>query len=638
MRIGNKILLFSYLLVLFCSLQNVAIAQNNSLARAGGNEGHMYMGYCSYSDDSFLYGKGYLKTQLVDNEIGHWARYARSYINELKNCKILGIRVGVAADIRRAKVAIKDKLRGTSIRSKEVDLKKGWNIVMFDEPLNAGDFEVVFGYEYRQENVPQDNPFVVASDNNFGAPRDSHYITIDNTRIQNNVNESGALCIQLIVTGPSEIIDNRADLQQIRQLYVLDKNKNVQLLAKVRNEGANTIDNIEIRVVRGTKVIGRTKANANIPVLGEKTITLDGVSANNGDELKVDIWAVNGKRITSKQQTILIKDIVRDGMERTVLVEMFSTLKCSSCPKAHENIHALIDREKYNDRICWITHHAGYLPDVYSLAESKYLELLYGEESPFAPAICFDRRITDFGKTFKKAQFHNPAIPASGDASPFMRNFFEEALSRPAVASIELKREFNPDQKKLFIEVTGKVLPEHVDKDDLYVNIVLVENDIETREQAGTGKDDSGKLNPFILTGVPRIFGCGKDGAKVSLNSDNTYSYKAELSVDEKWDYDNVEVIAFLAKSPAKGYANCEVYNSTKVTLTPSNALFIEGNRGQLSVNEEGSIVYSENGADIQVYTLEGLRIANTSLPAGIYIVKVKPLQGEVFARKIMVN
>ena len=84
-------------------------------------------------------------------------------------------------------------------------------------------------------------------------------------------------------------------------------------------------------------------------------------------------------------------------VERTSLLEHFTTAVCPNCPAGHDRLHQAI--VGYEDRIAWVAHHCGYYTDNMTLAEDAASTGIMGFYSAnggsgsFAPAMMLDRNV-----------------------------------------------------------------------------------------------------------------------------------------------------------------------------------------------------------------------------------------------------
>ena len=70
------------------------------------------------------------------------------------------------------------------------------------------------------------------------------------------------------------------------------------------------------------------------------------------------------------------------------LLETFTSQECGNCPSAERELEGAY--EGLEDRVAWLSHHAGFSNDDYTISPSLQLEVLYGT-STYAPALMIDR-------------------------------------------------------------------------------------------------------------------------------------------------------------------------------------------------------------------------------------------------------
>lgn len=71
-----------------------------------------------------------------------------------------------------------------------------------------------------------------------------------------------------------------------------------------------------------------------------------------------------------------------------VLMESFTSQYCGQCPDGHEMLEGAY--EGLENRVAWVSHHAGFQNDAMTCSASTAMEALYNTGT-YAPAVCIDR-------------------------------------------------------------------------------------------------------------------------------------------------------------------------------------------------------------------------------------------------------
>lgn len=612
-------------LLLIGTILKPLLGQDTASVRAAEDKDYFYQGHCDYNDPRSMDAYGYFPDQVGNKEIGSWARFGRTSMAKWLGGQIIGVRVGVAAPIKVARVSILDRLAGNKVQTVSTALQTGWNDVFFKQPIPVEEKEVIFGYEYIAADVDQSNPFVISTDRNTEAPADAFFSTFDNANPQSAAFIQGALRVQLIISGPRSMIDNHIQFLRTTHTPAFDSDGNVGIKLRLLNVGANTIHNAEmVCSINGTTVKEIAFSEAFAP-LEIKDFFIPGVPAKNGQEVRVMIRSLNGeRRIPSPSVIIPISGVLDRVFTRKSLLEQFSTETCSSCPQASQSLKKMMS-EGYQDNVIWVVHHDGFKPDPYTLPESKDLYYLYGDDGAYAPAMGLDRTAPELGLE----QFQTPVHSVPADL-PILKEMFDEAIERPALATVNIAEQCDPKSRKLDITVSGEVLLEHVSANQCYLNILLVEDDIYSTNQKGTGGV------PVYLHGVVRAFLTGSKGVPVTLVG-NTYNYQTSYTLPNDWTGSKVRIVAFLAK-PIGIIENSQIYNAEQSVVSifsSAEAPVIQEIAPQLYV-QDGTIMTPSNAVIETIYNMQGVQLANEMLRPGVYLAKVCTSQG-TFVVKIAV-
>lgn len=137
--------------------------------------------------------------------------------------------------------------------------------------------------------------------------------------------------------------------------------------------------------------------------------------------------------------------------QRTSLLEHFTTGQCQYCPGGHERLQQAY--QGYENRICWVSHHAGYGTDAMTINASEQLTALYGTEGTFAPAMTLDRNAET-----ADGPGAGGVVGSVSDVNT-ISNQFMNATAMPAYLTINLSDlNYNPQTRQLSVTVNGQFI------------------------------------------------------------------------------------------------------------------------------------------------------------------------------------
>lgn len=617
----KKNLLFAFCFVFLMAF--TCFAQNASKHNLRASEGYLYYGYCDNHEPDWTKGIGYdadpVSLKFRQIQVSCNSFFPQLLMRPYVASNIVGVRIAVANKIKKAKVFLKawytDK---DCLVEKVVDLEKGWNEVFFDKGVTIEKRKpYTIGYEY--DNPSQDNHYLMLADGNTKASNVASMVGNNGHDPLSVTSELGCFYQQMIIKGDFPEKYNNVELSNLKiGLVAIDK-KIIPFQFTLRNTGLNKIESYSGSVYLNNNKVKDFSGELSVNPLDSINIVENKVEASNGDSLKIVLNTINGKDVFYSLKT-RIENVLQYAFERTVLLEEFSTENCSQCPSGIKALNQVLSEDKYKDRFVAISHHVGYKEDRFTLPESHALLALYGEDYTFAPAFTLDRISSLISE-------NNPyPIHKIGSYNQNVK-YFDEALTRPSLALVNLETNTDVKNKKVSFKVSGEVIKDHIDLDNCYLNVYVVEDKIISTEQKGTGKQ------PFELNGVLRQFITPQDGMKMNISKDGTFSYDGSFDIPEQWWSDHLRIVAFLSKKllpKIQGHSNiCEVYNTTQsvvkgfesvdqVDLTSSYRLYLEN----------GSLHVTNNAIIVNVYSLNGQLVSNHSLKDGVYVARLQTPEG----------
>lgn len=292
--------------------------------------------------------------------------------------------------------------------------------------------------------------------------------------------------------------------------------------------------------------------------------------------------------------------IVNQDNARHVLIEEFTTERCSNCPRLAGYIHNALQKEEYQGLVHVVCHHSGYYTDWLTAdCDESYL-WLFNTGGVFAPAMMADRFAFD-GTTLALA-------PASQNN---MENYWIKRLAEPAPVSLSISAKINGDSPNiLHVAVTCEKSVDELCANPM-LTVFVVENNIDAHSQAGTTN--------FVHQHVTRAFNATW-GVPIVWNG-NDYEYECDFTMDDSWVRKNLEIVAFVANYNPENATDCAVLNSNAISSEDVEVAGITS-------------IYADDKPEAEYYTLSGFKIKEDKATNGIFIVK----QGDTVRKVVVVR
>ncbi len=487
---------------------------------------------------------------------------------------ITGVRIGLAADASKGvKIFIRSRVDGSDIYSFQTgSLYEGWSDIIFPKTLEYPASDVVVGYEVNTGV----RPGVSAA----GDYTSSGACMALEGMAWKDLTEGGTdpLCLQLLIDGGSYTKTDAALISATGRTVGLDTP--FTLKGNIRNNTNRILSKVRLSVDMGEGTMeGDAQVADVLPgEVGEYSLEMKGMGRTGNYDAKLRIVSVDGKadeyafNDEAKAEVRVIGEVV----ERKVLIEEFTSQGCVNCPTGKEILDKAV---KGLDRVVMVAHHTGFSPDIFTVAGSTLLHCFYNSSTTFAPAVMFDRQ------------------PAPGNPGPvsqiddYMRPRILARLDSPAEVALDLKRNYDASTRRLTVQVAVRQVEGMAVGANPSVSVYLLES--------GMVAFQSPNFNDYVHEHANRMFMTEVLGDPVELSSDDTTLATYSAKIDEAWNVDNMEVVAFVSNRDGDDPNNCGVYNAEKLPLVGSDKIDDSGVEG--TVGEEAEIA--------AIYTLSGVRL-----------------------------
>ena len=302
-------------------------------------------------------------------------------------------------------------------------------------------------------------------------------------------------------------------------------------------------------------------------------------------------------------------------VQRKVLLELFSTERCTACPEAHLAIDAVTPDM---DNLIEVGHHAGFYTDRFTIDESVAYEWFYPSYHVFAPAMLIDRM--DMRNAFPSLfKYETPIMSASATN---LKALYALESQRPALVTVDVTSDWNPSSRSLGIDVSGEQLLPIATPDSVRLYVFVTEDSLYSESQAGASSG-------FYHRHVPRKSLTPTWGEKVDVKE---YNRHFDVTLNEEWDEKRMRIVAFVANYNSTDPCDCSVLNAAKRDIIAKTSGIGSISQDSSSSNVwmimdiAGSVMARGQGS-------ASLAAAYNVLNKGMYVVKV----GEK-SKKIVLN
>lgn len=344
-----------------------------------------------------------------------------------------------------------------------------------------------------------------------------------------------------------------------------------------------------------------------------------------------------------------------EQMERSVLVECFTGQGCSQCPAGHTVLENFLEKQATPSVV--VAHHAGYLPDAFTMAEDIDCLFFYDGTSTYAPAVMFNRTACP----------QVSVAPVMDISVTKMLPTLEYALNREPYASIRLQTSYDPLTRRCSLR--AGFLPHRPLPDGrAVVGFFLVQDSIQAYQTNG----GANYMHRHVCRGSLTDSSWGEE---VVLTPGDTLEWQTEFVLPESvrssyWtpdrlagsQYENAEsllehavvpqqmsIVAYIAECGSTSNTSRRVFNCQSVKLGESYTqrgftaaislptVAAGAERLEVTVCEGRISVAGVDAALVGIFDLQGRRYAPDGvLQSGIYVVRAT-LGGRVLSSLVKV-
>ena len=216
---------------------------------------------------------------------------------------------------------------------------------------------------------------------------------------------------------------------------------------------------------------------------------------------------------------------------RKFLLEHFTSANCNQCPMGMKYIVDYLDKQ--TTPYIWVSHHAVYGTDEYTIPESNTIAMNYlGMNS--VPSVVFNRSKQNGLLVIGAWNIENLEVE-------------DETI---AEASVVIDHCYNATTRKLDITVSGQVA--NKDRQKYLLSILIKENGLVGKQEDAYCSWKGAEWKEYMHPRVVRDLVTATFGDTVKIENQE-YSYSTSYILDEEWVPENCCVVAYLTpleKSP----------------------------------------------------------------------------------------
>jgi len=210
-----------------------------------------------------------------------------------------------------------------------------------------------------------------------------------------------------------------------------------------------------------------------------------------------------------------------------VVVELFTSQGCSSCPPADRLLSRLAEAP---GEVIPLSFHVDYW---------NYI----GWTDPFSSAAWSDRqrryaRAIDGGRVYTPQMIFDGREDCVGSDEDEVRRAIEEAAARPAAGELSVDVESGPDDRRLSLEITARVLRATAGGGDWQVMVAVFENDLVTSVPRGENAGRSLRNSRVVRSLI--------EASSLPARAGAERSQKLEVELGEGWKRSRLGVAVFL--------------------------------------------------------------------------------------------
>lgn len=511
-------------------------------------------------------------------------------INSLAGNQIREIHAGLISKLNVDSLAVwvSESLDGPVLSTDTIAAPaKGWSTVALTKPVDiTSDMQTLYvGYSYHQKSTSK-----AMSCTKTPEPGYSCFIRSGNDEWKDYSNDYTVSVEAMVYGDKLPKYDLTLSALDVQQNYVVD-NGNLEFTMKVFNNATVTINGFDaVCTVDGSDDKYTVHCDSSIAYNESKTITMTvSPTAIQTMDPATRTLTVTLTNLTEGEDEIPSDNtlsgtfnVTLHSFVRNVLLEEFTTEKCTNCPRVASYVHDAMNEPEFQGRLNTMENHVGYYTD--SFTASFHNDWAWFFDNMYAPAIMYDRHAEDGEAT---------AVTCPNSKLELFEGI-RKRLRETAFVSLKVSADVDGENQKINVKVTGTRAKENFTKNPARITVVLTETNLAAISQAGAGGDYT---HYNVGRRVNSIW-----GDVLEWNGDD-YTYECSIPYTQNYILDNLGILAFIHDYDPEDKTKCDVANSAAIT----SAEFTGKSTGicapKASVNEDQTQYFDLQGRKLSTPT-----------------------------------
>ena len=525
-------------------------------------------------------------------------------INSLAGNQIREIHAGLISKLNVDSLAVwvSESLDGPVLSTDTIAAPaKGWSTVSLTKPVDiTSDMQTLYvGYSYHQKSTSK-----AMSCTKTPEPGYSCFIRSGNDEWKDYSNDYTVSVEAMVYGDKLPKYDLTLSALDVQQNYVVD-NGNLEFTMKVFNNATVTINGFDaVCTVDGSDDKYTVHCDSSIAYNESKTITMTisptaiqtMVPATRTLTVTLTNLTEGEDEIPSDNTLSGTFNVTLHSFVRNVLLEEFTTEKCTNCPRVASYVHDAMNEPEFQGRLNTMENHAGYYTD--SFTATFHNDWTWFYDNQYAPAVLYDRHAEDGEAT---------AVTCPNSKLELFEGI-RKRLRETAFVSLKVSADVDGENQKINVKVTGTRAKENFTKNPARITVVLTETNLAAISQAGAGGDYT---HYNVGRRVNSIW-----GDVLEWNGDD-YTYECSIPYTQNYILDNLGILAFIHDYDPDDKTKCDVANSAAITsaeftgkataifapnasTNDSKALYFDLQGRKLSAPTKGFNIVKRNGRFIK--------------------------------------